>query len=165
MKRLYYWVLLCLLLSIIGCNDSSSKVDAVTIDFSPKFSAFQILNDNNQVTAKNGQAPILVVGKLTVTNLDENTTEEFDWKASLDLDSFEISSATTVGLTPANYHFVLNLQHNEQTYYGEFTTEVTGDNALVDMVVSPVLGNIDTQISVNPEMAKLFFNIDPAHYE
>ena len=162
MKRLYYWVLLCLLLSIIGCNDSSSKVDAVTVDFSPKFSAFQILNDNNQVTAKNGQAPILVVGKLTVTNLDENTTEEFDWKASLDLDSFEISSATTVGLTPANYHFVLNLQHNEQTYYGEFTTEVTGDNALVDMVVSPVLGNIDTQISINPEMAKLFFNIDPA---
>ncbi len=124
MKRLHYWILLCLLLSIIGCNDSSSKVDAVTVDFSPKFSAFQILNDSNEATAKNVQAPILVAGKLTVTNLDENTTETFDWKAYLNLDSFEISSATTLGLAPANYHFVLNLQHNEQTYYGELTTEV-----------------------------------------
>ncbi|WP_058119386.1 M36 family metallopeptidase [Photobacterium kishitanii] len=162
MKRLHYWILLCLLLSIVGCNDSSSKVDAVTVDFSPKFSAFQILNDSNEATAKNVQAPILVAGKLTVTNLDENTTETFDWKAYLNLDSFEISSATTLGLAPANYHFVLNLQHNEQTYYGELTTEVTGDKALVDMAISPVLGNIDTQISVNPEMAKLFFNMDAA---
>ncbi len=164
MKRLHYWnwILLCLLFSIIGCNDSSSKTDAITVDLSPKFSAFQTTTATNDAIVKSGQAPILVVGKLTVTNLDENTTEEFDWKASLDLDSFEISSATTVGLTPANYHFVLNLQHNAQAYYGELTTEVSGDNALVDMVINPVLGNLDTQISVNPEMAKLFFNIDPA---
>ena len=164
MKRLHYWnwILLCLLFSIIGCNDSSSKTDAITVDLSPKFSAFQTTTATNDAIVKSGQAPILVVGKLTVTNLDENTTEEFDWKAYLDLTTFEISSATTLGLTPANYHFVLNLQHNAQAYYGELTTEVSGDNALVDMVINPVLGNLDTQISVNPEMAKLFFNIDPA---
>ncbi|OBU15312.1 peptidase M36 [Photobacterium aquimaris] len=164
MKGLHYWygILLGVLLSLIGCNDNSAKGDAVTVDFSPKFSAFQVLNNNNQTTAKNVQAPILIAGKLTVTNLDQNTTEDFDWKAYLDVDSFAISSATTLGLAPANYHFVLNLQHNQQAYYGELTTAVTNGNALIDMVITPVLGNIDTQISVNPEMAKLFFNVDAA---
>ena len=164
MKRLHYWnwILLCLLFSIIGCNDSSSKTDAITVDLSPKFSAFQTSTNTTEATTKSTSIPLLVTGVLTVTNLDKNTTESIAWKAYLDLTTFEISSATTLGLTPANYHFVLNLQHNAQAYYGELTTEVSGDNALVDMVINPVLGNLDTQISVNPEMAKLFFNIDPA---
>ena len=164
MKRLHYWnwILLCLLFSIIGCNDSSSKTDAITVDLSPKFSAFQTSTHTTEATTKSTSIPLLVTGVLTVTNLDKNTTESIAWKAYLDLTTFEISSATTLGLTPANYHFVLNLQHNAQAYYGELTTEVSGDNALVDMVINPVLGNLDTQISVNPEMAKLFFNIDPA---
>ena len=164
MKRLHYWnwILLCLLFSIIGCNDSSSKTDAITVDLSPKFSAFQTSTNTTEATTKSTSIPLLVTGVLTVTNLDKNTTESIAWKAYLDLTTFEISSATTLGLTPANYHFVLNLQHNAQAYYGELTTEVSGDNALVDMVINPVLGNLDTQVSVNPEMAKLFFNIDPA---
>ncbi|PQJ61788.1 M36 family metallopeptidase [Photobacterium angustum] len=170
MKIIRVFIWLAMLISIVSCNggsedtaEPSSDSKTVVVDFTPEFTAFRMAvpSTKNEQIGKNASSPILLVGTLQATNTATNAVDEFDWKAYLHLDTFKVESETTVGLTPGNYDLVLDIEHDGQKYHGEANTDIVDGNSPVAMNLTPVLGKLDTDVSVNPEMAKLFFKVDP----
>ncbi|WP_318435035.1 M36 family metallopeptidase [Photobacterium leiognathi] len=167
--RIFIW--LAMLISIVSCGGGGGDdpqtteppSDAVSVNFTPEFSAFRMALPvaNSGSVGKNTTTPILLEGILQATNSATNTVEQFDWKASLDLGTFSVTSETTIGLKPGNYDLVLDIVHDGQKYHGEANVDIVDGNSPIAMNLHPVLGKVDTDVSVNPEMAKLYFKVDP----
>ncbi|WP_434145670.1 hypothetical protein [Photobacterium leiognathi] len=167
--RIFIW--LAMLISIVSCGGGGGDdpqtteppSDAVSVNFTPEFSAFRMALPvaNSGSVGKNTTTPILLEGILQATNSATNTVEQFDWKASLNLGTFSVTSETTIGLKPGNYDLVLDIVHDGQKYHGEANVDIVDGNSPIAMNLHPVLGKVDTDVSVNPEMAKLYFKVDP----
>lgn len=169
MKKALIFLLTSLLLIACQKNDSNinkqdhQKREAATVGFNFSMPVFQTNSDSKQSirTTQGLQADQLMTGELTVTNLETNNTENYNWSIYLDESNFQTQSIKSILLTPASYDFALTLTKENQQYLGQVSNFniVDGTND-VPMVIKPVIGDTTVDISQLDRAGMIRFQYD-----
>ena len=104
----------------------------------------------------------VIRGQLVARNVDDGTSQVFDWSVYLDEDTLEIESNKTIVLTPGTYDFSLVLSEGEQQYRGEAlrVDVVDGANA-IHMTMRPIIGDTLVDVTVVDRLADFRLRYDP----
>ncbi len=99
-----------------------------------------------------------IIGKMTITNLMNSTSEIVVWSVTLDKEAVTITSKMTYVLIPGSYRFHLEIVNGNQKYVGEAEQIISdADQLIIPLSVKPVIGDVNLNVTVS-NMPKLTFN-------
>ncbi len=102
----------------------------------------------------------LMTGTMQVENLDNNSTDTYDWSVNLDeSDLGNVQSLKALQLVPGNYSFYLVLNKDDDQYVGSAVhTVADGAQEFVPMTIRPVIGGGQIDTSVVASLSDFKFN-------
>ena len=148
-SKIGIFLMIIFFLSACGSNggennsDGSADKKANNVHFNTSVTAIK----NGTVTERAIKSVSIYTGTLSVKDLNTKQTKTYDWFASLNTDTFDLNSTTTITLAPSNYELTLLLTKGKTQYIGRKIQNIKdGDSLNIDFALSPVVGDVITGV-------------------